>query len=472
MIDWQAVRDAYVHRFGSIPPVDHLTPDRLEWGWGSENPTAPRRAAGFWMLTFFTPEAPAAPVTYASFGAVCGGAGAEVFLTAVAPYSGFDSAVLELASALPPDVAPLAVVHHPVRLTSFDAMLVLPEEDGSFVLGEEAGQARRALRLVPITPAERRLAGTDPQRLLTLLRAQGALVADPLRACVIAPQADGARRANVTTLLDQHRRATSACAERVQRLLQLGAPEQIVENDARLLEEREALLAHLEARVPAALAGSGAPGLTDEALEEGLAQLYTETVATSVAPYGGLVPPPVAALFVDLLLLLLATHPLIHAITYEAVAGPGQREAATDPGGELTAEIFTETAVIQLSRSATPARARALEDAAEAIVEEARRGSEAGLPGPASAVESWTAIVPKLCLLAANLGVGEGPAVALALDEAAHLASVVDLEPGLDTGPPRTRLARIASAVSKGLYRDYLRARRQPAVAGAPPGSS
>lgn len=465
MIDWQAVRDEYVRRFGSIPHLEEVTPDRLEAS--SRDPEVPPRSVGFWLLTFFRAEAPAAPVTYASFGAMCGGAGSEIFLTAVAPSVGFHFVVQDLACSMPRDPAPLTVVHHAVRLTSFDAMLVVPEEDGSFAIGAVDGRVRHALRLVPITPAERRLAASDPQRLLTLLRAQGALVADPLRACVVAPEADGARRANVARLLEEQQRTTTQCAGRHRRLLELGAPEEIVENEVRLLQQKQAMLAHLEARVPAVLAAAGGPRLSADALEERLGDLYGQILEVTIGPYRGLVPEPVGKAFAELILLLLATHPLVHAIAYEAAAGAGQREATSDPDGLLTVEIFTESAAARLSKSVAPALARAIERSAEAASDEARRRFEAGSTGVDFVVESWAAIVPKLCLLAADLDATHAPPTDLALQNAARLASAVDLEPSLDTGPARARLARIGSAISKGLFRDYLGAVRNAAAAGA-----
>jgi hypothetical protein len=372
MIDSQAARDLYLARFGQLFDRDDITkpdpeeatlqndlarfgplfeyddvmePDREEATQeddlaGDEDRITVKETLQFQILTFWTPEPAGAAITYASLGVT----GDEFYLTAATPYEPFKRGVEELAGGSVAALEPLTVVRHSMRLTSFDAMLVAPADDGTFALGEVDGRLRRALRLVPITPAERLLAARDPERLLGLLRVAGALIADPVRPCVVAPEQGSARRANVAALLDEARRRARRASESHQKMCDLHAPEMVLEPARAFLATARATLAFLEERVPAILPESDAPELRPfEEQAAMLGALARDVMACSVEPYRGLVPRRVAELFVAFVCLALCTHPLLQPLTYEATMGAGRRPA-DDGAGWLELELLAETA--------------------------------------------------------------------------------------------------------------------------------
>ena len=339
MIEWQAVRDTYLERFGALHrswAVETFDREPTEEDLADyHRAMALEETLHFFSLCFSRPEPPAEPITYASFGAVRGGAGNEVFLVAAVRYEPFRCAVEDLARTGPRDIEPLGIVRYDMRLTSFDAMLVAPAADGTFTLGEEEGFLRHALRLVPITRAERGLAARDPERLLDLLRAAGALVADPLRACVVDPDGDPARRANAAALLAETRRRERTATESHERMRALGPPEEMLVDSAQHAAEVRALLAFLEARVPAIVPEPDAPELSPEALAERFGTMLREVLGCSLDPYAGLVPARVGQLFRVFMSLTLSgiVSTVDSGRTWLVVGGPHQRSHRRPPFG-------------------------------------------------------------------------------------------------------------------------------------------
>src|SRR3954468_6791360 len=98
--DWEATRAAYLERFGPL----------FEGA-----PIAEEKGAPFWLLIFWNPVRPSAPVVYASFGAPTG----DVFMTAAAPGLGLSQMVEDAARNAPPDLEPPAILEASARQTPF-----------------------------------------------------------------------------------------------------------------------------------------------------------------------------------------------------------------------------------------------------------------------------------------------------------------------------------------------------------------
>jgi hypothetical protein len=249
VIDWPSVQRAYGDRFGDVFNA-RTVPD----------------AEGnvlFYLLTFWRPERRDAPVVYATWGAP----GRELFLAAVVPYVAFEE-ILERAAqnTSRPLVAPLDVVTCPGADTPFRGLLVAPAEEGTFSI-EVSGGIRPVLRVIPLTPAEREHADTAPREVLDRLRAAGALVADPLRACLLDREH--------TTRFREHllnapvRRLQRAIAEldaEIEEMQSTGATPAQIEADARYRTMLASTLAFFRMRGPTNLEIHLDPGDPRDAL--------------------------------------------------------------------------------------------------------------------------------------------------------------------------------------------------------------
>jgi hypothetical protein len=81
-MDGDRLRDAYVARFSALY-------DASEVGTG-----APENLPCYYILSFWDPEVPVAPVVYATFGAP----GQELVVVSAAPISGLQGALLSVAT--------------------------------------------------------------------------------------------------------------------------------------------------------------------------------------------------------------------------------------------------------------------------------------------------------------------------------------------------------------------------------------
>jgi hypothetical protein len=464
LVDWNAVRDVYLARFGepwecaAITSGDGPAPDDDDDF--DRMMAAEAETARSFLLTFWNPQHDGSLTTYASFGTVQGCLGDEFFLTTVTPHQPFEMAVKDLAGSATRVLAPLTVVPYLVRLSAFDTMLVVPADDGPSTLGQIGGHVRRLLRLVPITRAERLLAVRDPERLLGLLRAGGALVADPLRACVVAPDQDGGRRANAGRLLEEARRSERLISENDKKMRAFGAPEVFLRAHEPALAKTRARLAFFEARVAAILPEPDAPELAGQEVRGArMSAVIREVMASSVDPYGGLVPHRVAEVLRVFMWALFSTHPVVYPIVYEAAMGEGRLPANSDPEGMLLAEQVEENVRSLLLKTIQTANARRLAAAGREAVK--RETSALARRGSSSKVLAWNAIVVSLCTQAADLGSKQGPAAEGALRDACTVAVGADFEPRLISGPAGVRLVRVASSVSKEFLRAYLRTTRR-----------
>jgi hypothetical protein len=134
------------------------------------------------------------PVVYATLGAVHRPLRAEVFIMAKVPLMMCQDLFERVLVIHRAPIQALDVLPYRSAAKQFVAVLLAPPEDGSFAIGEEGGVMRYALRAIPLTPAELALAKDAPEKALAMLRTAGALVADPLRDCVVEPERTRAQR--------------------------------------------------------------------------------------------------------------------------------------------------------------------------------------------------------------------------------------------------------------------------------------
>lgn len=463
MMDFEELRDAYVQRFGMPYEIrDVSKPERelTEADLASlERLSELDEILRFFMLTFWDPNQPADPAVYATFGACCTPAGREIFLEARTPLGAFQVALESVAESPAGSLEPLSAVGCEVRLTPFEAMLVMPVEDGGLVVDG----AHQVLRLVPITAAERTLLHLNPERLLRLLRAAGALVADPFRTCVVHPERDRRRRANAAALLGESQQCLRLVTGCYERMRALNAPEKGLEESARTVAMRRAQLVHVEAMAREILHEPDAPELASpQVLATRYQELYRTVLRSSIDPYGGLVPPRIYALFRVFTALLLSGHPLVSPLVYEAVMGKGRESANHGEQDWEWCEDLIQSAATQLSSLPTARGPRQLRSRGEEAAAEARRTFDPTGEMPWRC-HVWSAVAHAMCMEAADLGSQQGPAVEQALRRAGAFAACVNDEPSVDLGSARVRLAKIAGVVSKTLYREFLDAIRAAA---------
>jgi hypothetical protein len=325
--DCEATRAAYLAHFG--PLFD---------AWTSN---ADADGPDFWMLCFWNPVQQGGHVVFASFGAPAG----DFFLVAVAPSGLLADAVEQSARAACalPGMQPPTVLDVRGKRTPFVGIITLPDEEGSFVVPVADGATRPVRRIVPVTLREHARAKLKgPQCVLRELRAAGALVADVLRDCTIAPDDSRWYRevcapANVRGARRQQERITREFDVLRDQYGNGAAPpaawpmpdrdRAMVERQARLLD---AALAHYEARLP--------PVLTDaEELELMAASIGPERFALALKIFvtrgmDHIVEPLwddwTLERFAEILVLVIVTHPYSRPLLDAVMVG---REELPDP---------------------------------------------------------------------------------------------------------------------------------------------
>jgi hypothetical protein len=286
-------------------------------------------------------------------------------------------------------------------------------------------------------------------------------VADPLRACIVQPEPDGGRRANVAALLREERRQLRVSIERLERFRALEAPECLIEAEEQLGEYRKRRIAYVESRLPAILPDPDDPELIDEDGEKRCMALNVEIMRRAVRPYTVLLPRRAGRILGLFAYLVVLRHPRLFPLAYEAAMGPG-REPGRDRGYETLGMLIhhlgdlLQELRVPGGRRKIAARAREIAHAGREPV--AKRDDT--LPLSAGV---WSEIVVAVFLDA--LGPAHGAAAEPALRRAVELAAAADRDPELASRPARDRLGKIAQVMSKALTRDYLRA-----VQGAPVG--
>jgi hypothetical protein len=273
----------------------------------------------FWILVFWDEQRAGAPVVYATLGAQ----GPDVLLVAAAPFHGFERIVEQAAGEGLARLVPLQVARCSALDTPFKGFLVAPGADGSFTVEDGPGAGRRVVRLVPLTSAERELAAREPREALDMLRAAGALVADPLRDCLINPAATAAfREKAVPATVRWLRRRIAQHDATVVTLRDAGAEANAIRGAEALARAARAGLAYVEAHVPevptdaALLARLEATPLDQR--ESFVVDTLVERALDWVRP--GLVPESEAA-FHELMSLLVRAHPDVFLPVHEVVTG-------------------------------------------------------------------------------------------------------------------------------------------------------
>lgn len=463
MIDWKTLRATYLQRFGPQRSRD----EALLPGYARDLKAAdPTRSSS--LMTFQAPDQPNGPIVYASFGASRHGCGNELFLTAAKPFPAFASVVEDLAASAPRGLLPLQIVRAVMRFTPFDAVLVVPAEDGTFPLGELDGTSCRVFRIVPLTRAERSLGEREPERLLDRLRAAGALVSDPFRACVVEPTRDGGRRANLAALLRRERRALRRRTEALERTRAMNAPDILIEGAESSVARHQAELDSLESWVPAVFPEPDAPELrAEEVLSALYSRLADDVLGSSVDLYAGLVPSRVGALFRAFTFLVAGRHPWVVPISYEAVIGEGRgRENDALVEQEARLECFIEVLVSAMPHFFPTTKLGKIRASGRAVAELAMGTLDPGSADPWE-VQVWSITATAICMDAAPLDAEDRPAAERALREAGDLAARLIVEVGRDAAPARLRLARIAATTSRTLYRRFARASPRVTSTGA-----
>jgi hypothetical protein len=172
-----------------------------------------------------------------------------VFLAAAAPSPALGAVLGEGALTGVP-LAPGSVVPLPIETTPFVAVLLAPLDAGSFVVERTQGQERCALRAIPLTHAEAKLASDSVDQLVRALRSTGALgFMDPQRDCALVPAATRRFWALQRPWLEHRtRRRVEQAAEHRDEMVALGAPQCMIEDFERRLRVARAELRHIESK--------------------------------------------------------------------------------------------------------------------------------------------------------------------------------------------------------------------------------
>ena len=311
-MQWEALRDAYAERFGKL------------FDWREVGDEQGRRPP-FWLLVFWDPEVPAAPVVYASFGAP----GRQVYVVSAVPIFALEEALGEATVVAPPLPAPYDLLRTQATRTQFKGFLVAPPEDGSFVVGDDASGRIEVHRLVPVTHAERVLAADkDPREAYRRVREAGALAADPVRTCTVEPKlTDRWKKYDAPGLVRILREHLDEVEQRRAKLRKAAAaPTQLHWYELETVEVR-AYLRHLEAGLP--------PVLTEDAVVASIrsgpvperpVRLRDALVDRAFTAPGAFMPDRVRAGVQEFIGFLILTHPealrIVEAIVHEPLLPP------------------------------------------------------------------------------------------------------------------------------------------------------
>ena len=242
-----ALRNAYSDSFGLAFYADRICVDKN---------------LHIHVLWFFDPAPTSEPaISYVSLGVVNTAAQCEVILKSVVPFESFQFVSRAIALSAEP-IAPFDILPCEIEETHFEALLFLPlDEERAGTLRGPDGAVRPLLQAVPITRAERLLAEDHSGKAAALLRNGGALVADPLRDCLLEPERT--RPLSFQQEEDIHIRVRTKIHERTAQLDEehdSNAPEMLTSYSERLLVLSQTQLRWLRARESAALAAAAAQG--------------------------------------------------------------------------------------------------------------------------------------------------------------------------------------------------------------------
>lgn len=189
-IPWEFLRDVYLARFGPlfVAEPEHRFEDDVEYEYEGEI----AHGSGFtdevshYTLTFGAPDT-GPRVVFATLGAAQHTGGHELFVECALPYTGLARLLVDerLTAA---SLAPGKVIPAEIEGTPFEAVLLAPPSAGSLPFSCPDGATRFALRAIPLTGPEQKLARRSLPRLLDALERAGATgPVDLFRDCVVAP---------------------------------------------------------------------------------------------------------------------------------------------------------------------------------------------------------------------------------------------------------------------------------------------
>lgn len=381
-IPWEMLRDAYALHFGSLidvheeredgseqPPVadddEDLIPDVETMALDCEAYMA--ADVSHYVLRFDARTGEAWRVTFATFGAADLLGGFEVFLESAVPFSRFELLVEMVCEHGP--LSPGMVVPMEIWGTPFRAMLVAPPGAGSISVGEENGAERFALRLVPLTSAEQKLAADSVDRLVASLRAAGALgPCDPFRSCALLPHSTERFWAILRpSFLAERERSRERMQEHLEKMVALQAPESFIERARRSLLEGKALERHLDSRPP----DPSTPAERDAARYHSSLEVQKEIYRPVMELFDrGAVPGAIRALSAAVVAVTLETHPIARRLSDLA---QGRQTAFKFNPDELMARVVSM--LRELVPDSDPAR----------LLHAGRHGLAAAVDGAAAA---------------------------------------------------------------------------------------
>jgi hypothetical protein len=435
-MDADRLREAYVERFGALYAADTFGPE------------GPRDAPCFYLLSFWDPDVPAAPVVYATFGAP----GRELLAASVAPISGLGGALLQVAIQGPVVLSPYQLLEVEVERTPFDGLLVAPPEDGSFFV-EEAGGGRRAVyRLIPITRGERALAAErDPREVYRRVRAADALITDPLRDCTVTPQRTALWRISEGPVrmreLSEH---LDAVELRIERLRARPDRRQELASYEREAPETRAYVRHLERGLPFLPAAGEWVVAAGAPLHERLARLGDVLVERSLENLRGLVAEVLCVGIAEMVSLTIHTHPealrLVETLLGEAILPP------VCEGSDAVARACAQRIVAfdgRIRRALGP----------DEVERRVRRGID-GAPGKLAPKDEipyenhvWACMAEAVHEGAHDTSRADGRAMADAFRDGIDRSRRLEPEPS--TAPPFPRLVEIVRSTSLSMFLAY-----------------
>ncbi|HSN97532.1 MAG TPA: hypothetical protein VLS89_04505 [Candidatus Nanopelagicales bacterium] len=295
------VREAYSARFGE--PFD----------------AEPLLECDCTLLRYWKPGAPA---VYASLGSPT----AEVTLSRPAPFPGIEVTIIAHVQAAA-QLAPLEILRHDIEGTPFEALLIVPPEDGTLVLTGPGGEPLHAFKAVPLTGPELGLWHDTPDRLLGLLRRAGALDGDPLRNCVLEPELTRDFWASqLPALIERTQGKLQRSRARLAQMRERLVPDEIISLEERLLATHEALLSHLQRDRPQTRTPEDA---AEERDRRGMA-LMSYLVDNSVGTMRELLPEEAFVPACDFVTILVVSHPEVQPLFVQAAGEPPARWSAAE----------------------------------------------------------------------------------------------------------------------------------------------
>lgn len=385
---------------------------------------------GFQVLRFWARRP---PMVYASLGA----RPAEVTISSVVPFPEFKDAIADLAGGGKVRMlSPLTLVPYRIERTPFEGLLIVPPEDGTLAVPVPGKGAVSVYRAVPVTGSELGLGQDAPERLLHLLRGAGALVADPVRECVLEPELTRAFwKRERPSLIAHERRRLRASRARLSFFHESGAPPMAAELEERLLATREALLDHVER--------TGTEEDRTASKMIGIHSMLADLMDIGTKPFLAFVDEATLKAMRLFLMLVVQTHPEGQSLLHRAIdlaPEPWSPDEAIQDISGLLVEVYPELRQEELVARAREGLARAAAAAG------------AGVGGGSPEGQSWSRVCEAVFR---SLGEEGGPldeAVGSSIAFTARASSRLEAVPE-EAAPPDERLGKICQRLGLEVYR-------------------